>query len=301
MMDRLTQLQQLISRHVIGPCFSTAIPGLNLLRADIVSACSVQTVYSPMVCVIAQGSKRVVIGNITLDYDAASYLISSVHLPVSGSVTEASPDRPYLALSLALDPKILATFLLDLSPEKRDLGPPRGIAVSRYAPELLEAFVRLLRLLDRPDEIAPLAPLLVREIHYRLLTGDHANMLRAIAMQESRTAQINRVIDWIRQNFASPLHIDTLARLADMSPASLHRHFKAITAMSPLQYQKQLRLQEARHLLLSQNDDAAAAGFAVGYGSPSQFRREYHRLFGAPPRQDIDRLRATREDFATGV
>jgi len=126
-------------------------------------------------------------------------------------------------------------------------------------------------------------------------------MLRAVAMQESRTAQINRAIDWIRQNFASPLHVDTLARLADMSPASLHRHFKAITAMSPLQYQKQLRLQEARHLLLSQNDDAAAAGFAVGYGSPSQFSREYHRLFGAPPRQDIDRLRATREDLATAM
>jgi len=298
-MDILTELQHLISRHVIGPYLSTAIPGLNLLRADGVSLCSVQTVYSPMVCIIAQGRKRVVIGNITLDYDAASYLISSVHLPVSGSVTEASRDRPYLALSLALDPKVLADFLFNLHPEQCDPGPLRGIAVSRYAPELLEAFVRLLRLLDRPEEIAPLASLLIREIHYRLLTGDHADMLRAVAMQESRTAQINRVIDWIRQNFASPLRIDTLARLADMSPASLHRHFKAITAMSPLQYQKQLRLQEARHLLLSKNDDAAAAGFAVGYGSPSQFSREYHRLFGAPPRQDIDRLRATREDFAT--
>jgi len=292
MMDTLIELQHLISRHVSGPYLSTAIPGLTLLQADGVSPCSVQTVYSPMVCVIAQGRKRVVIGNITLEYDAASYLISSVHLPVSGSVTEASPDRPYFALSLALDPKALAAFLLDLPPEQRDPGPSRGIAVSRYAPELLEAFVRLLRLLDRPEDIAPLAPLLIREIHYRLLTGDHADMLRAVAMQESRTAQISRAIDWIRQNFASPLHIDTLARLADMSPASLHRHFKAITAMSPLQYQKQLRLQEARHFLLSRNDDAAAAGFAVGYGSPSQFSREYHRLFGAPPRQDIDRLRA---------
>jgi len=290
MIDTLTELQDLISRHVTAPQSSSAVPGLNLLQADTVSPCSVQTVYSPMVCIIAQGRKRVVVGNATLDYDAAQYLISSVHLPVSGNVTEATPDRPYLALSLALDPKILGSFLLELPWGQRNRNPTRGIAVSRCAPDLLEIFVRLARLLDRPAEIGPLAPLMIREIHYRLLIGDHADMLREIAVQESRTAQIMRVIDWIRQNFARPLQIRTLTRLAGMSPASLHRHFKAITSMSPLQYQKQLRLQEARHLLVSGNDNAAAAGYAVGYGSPSQFSREYHRLFGQPPRQDIKSL-----------
>lgn len=294
-MEMLEEMQGLIARHSNGERTETAIPGLRLLRSECVSPCEVQVVYTPMVCVIAQGRKRVRVGGAVLEYDAAKYLISSVDLPVSGSVTEATEERPYLALSLALDPKALAATLLELPKERREAAPTRGIAVGRPAPELLEAMVRLLRLLDRPEEILPLAPLTVREILYRLLRGDQAAPLRQIAMQQSRTAQVVRAIDWIRQNYAKPLHLDALAREANMSPASLYRHFKAVTAMSPLQYQKQIRLGEARQILVSAREDAAAAGFAVGYGSPSQFSREYHRLFGAPPRQDMERSRAGSE------
>jgi transcriptional regulator GlxA family with amidase domain len=157
---------------------------------------------------------------------------------------------------------------------------------------LLEAFVRLVRLLDSPADIVPLAPLVVREIYYRLLTGEQATMLRQIALQESRLPQVLRVIGWIRKNYAKPLHIATLARLASMSPASLHRQFKAVTAMSPLQYQKQVRLQEAQNIMVSKSTDAASAGYEVGYGSPSQFSREYHRMFGTPPRQHMNQVRS---------
>ena len=304
-MDTLEALQDLVARHATGSRCPTALPGLTLFRSDAVSPCSVQTIYAPMLCVIVQGRKRVVVGDTPLEYAAADSLVTSVHLPVSGNITEATPDCPYLALSLDLDLTALAGFLLELAPELSPKPSPklsparpgeqpfRAIAVRHGSPDMLEALVRLLRLLDRPAEIAPLAPLLVREIQFRLLTGDHAPMLRQITLAGSRTAQVVRAIDWIRQNFARPLHIATLARIAGMSPASLYRHFKAVTTMSPLQYQKQLRLQEARHLLVSRGDDAATAGFTVGYGSPSQFSREYHRLFGAPPRQDLDRRRAT--------
>jgi AraC-like DNA-binding protein len=195
-------------------------------------------------------------------------------------------------LGLELDPKLLATILLELPKSRKETGMCRGIAVSPGSPELLEAFVRLVRLLDSPADIVPLAPLVVREIYYRLLTGEQATMLRQIALQESRLPQVLRVIEWIRQNYAKPLHIATLARLASMSPASLHRQFKAVTAMSPLQYQKQVRLQEAQNIMVSKSTDVASAGYEVGYGSPSQFSREYHRMFGTPPRQHMNQVRS---------
>jgi AraC-like DNA-binding protein len=262
------------------------------MRVEEISPCMIAAVYSPMVCIIAQGSKQVVVGNATLDYDAGKYLISSVDLPVSGRVTSATPTQPYLALGLELDPRLLATILLDLPKNQETASLSRGVAVSPNSPELLEAFVRLLRLLDSPGDIGPLAPLTLREIFYRLLTGEQARMLRQIALQESRLSQIMRVIEWIRQNYARPLHITNLARIASMSPASLHRQFKAVTAMSPLQYQKQVRLQEARHIMVSKSVDAATAGYAVGYGSPSQFNREYQRMFGISPRRHANQVRS---------
>jgi len=291
-MNMLGELQGLLKRHATGPLISTQIPGLTLMRADAVSTCMVAAVYPPMVCIIAQGNKQVTVGNATLNYDAGDYLVTSVDLPVSGWVKSATPKRPYLALGLELDPKLVATILLELPKSRKETGLCRGIAVSRSSPELLEAFVRLVRLLDSPADIVPLAPLVVREIYYRLLTGEQATMLRQVALQESRLPQVLRGIGWIRQNYAKPLHIATLARLASMSPASLHRQFKAVTAMSPLQYQKQVRLQEAQNIMVSKSTDAASAGYEVGYGSPSQFSREYHRMFGTPPRQHMNQMRS---------
>jgi AraC-like DNA-binding protein len=291
----LAELQRLLERHATGSIKSTQVPGLALMRADAVSSCAIAAVYSPMVCIIAQGSKQVVVGNATLDYDPGNYLISSVDLPVSGRVTSATPEHPYLALGLQLDPKLLAAVFLELPEGRAQTSLSRGVAVSPVSSELLEAFARLLRLLDAPADIPPLAPLVVREIFYRLLTGEQASMLRQIALPESRLPQVIRVVEWIRNNYARPLHIGQLARLAHMSPASLHRQFKAVTAMSPLQYQKQVRLQEAQYIMVSRDADAASAGFAVGYGSPSQFSREYHRMFGTPPRQHTNQVRSERE------
>ena len=286
-MDHLEALKKLLQRHSAEPSCSTPVAGLSLMRSDTVSSCMIAAVYSPMVCIIAQGKKQVIAGDTTLDYDVGKYLVSSVDLPVSAIITGATPKHPYLALALELDPKLLANVLLDL-PQSEDRKTLRcGVAVGRNSPALLEAFVRLLRLLDSPDDIAHLAPLVLREIYYRLLTGEKSAMLRQMVLPQNRLSQILKAIRWIRHNYAKPLHIAFLARLASMSPASLHRQFKAVTSMSPLQYQKQIRLQEARQIMVSESVDAASAGYAVGYGSPSQFSREYRRMFGIPPRQHL--------------
>lgn len=287
----LSELRSLLMRQAAEPFRSTPVPGLTLMRAEAPSPCMIAAVYAPMVCIIAQGSKQVVVGKSTLDYHTGKYLVSSVDLPVSARITDATAEKPYLALALVLDLKLLAQVSLDLSTVREDRSLHRGIAVSPLSPPMLEAFVRLLRLLESPSDIAPLAPLVLREIYYRLLTGELSALVRQISLGESRQPQVLKVVDWIRHNYAKPLHIDALARLASMSPASLHRQFKALTAMSPLQYQKQIRLQEAQRIMLSESKDAASAGFDVGYGSPSQFSREYHRMFGTPPHLHMQRMR----------
>ncbi len=291
-MDQLDTLRGLLWRHAAEPFCSTPITGLSLMRSDAVSSCMIAAMYSPMVCIIAQGKKQVIAGDTTLDYDVGRYLVSSVDLPVSAMVTKATPEHPYLALSLELDPRLLASVLLDLprSDERQPLH--CGVAVSPNPPALIEAFVRLLRLLDSPDDVAHLAPLVLREIYYRLLKRERSAMLRQMALPQSRLPQVLRAIGWIRHNYAKPLHIASLARLTSMSPASLHRQFKAVTSMSPLQYQKQVRLQEARQIMVSENIDAASAGYIVGYGSPSQFSREYSRMFGIPPKQHLRQVQS---------
>ena len=287
----LSELRTLLMRQAAEPFRSTLVPGLSLMRAEAPSPCMIAAVYAPMVCIIAQGSKQVAVGNSTLDYHTGKYLVSSVDLPVSARITGATAEKPYLALALVLDLKLLAQVSLDLPKARENRGLHRGIGVSPHSPSMLEAFARLLRLLESPSDVAPLAPLVLREIYYRLLTGEQSALVRQIALGESRQPQVLKVVDWIRHNYARPLHIDALARLASMSPASLHRQFKALTAMSPLQYQKQIRLQEAQQIMLSESKDAASAGYDVGYGSPSQFSREYHRMFGTPPHQHMHRMR----------
>ena len=253
-------------------------------------------VFGAAVCVVAQGRKQVLAGGAVLAYDAMNYLVASVDLPVIGQVVEASPEEPYLCFKMTLDPAVIGDLLLQLGGEQalaQDAGPLVGaMAVSQVNPPLLDAVMRMVRLIDTPRDAAVLAPLIEREILYRMLLGDQGPRLAQIARADGRMRQVKRAIGWIKQNFDQPFSIEDLAAEARMSPSALHRHFKAVTALSPLQYQKQIRLQEARKLILVQRLDAGSAGHAVGYDSASQFSREYARLFGAPPLRDAARLRS---------
>jgi AraC-like DNA-binding protein len=289
MPESLKELCALIAQNCHERRTTTAIPRVGLVRSD-TPTLPMGVVYQPMLYIVAQGAKRTLLGDSIVEYAAGQYLVVSVDLPITGSVVQASPEAPYLALSLELDPAVLADMLLSLPGTAQDTPLP-GLAVSPVTPDLLDAAVRLLRLLDRPADITMLAPLAEREILYRLLTGAQAPMLRQIALAHSRMAQVGQAIGWIRSHFAEPLRIDDVAQRANMSASTFHRHFKAVTAISPLQYQKQIRLQEARRLLLAGQADAASIGFAVGYESPSQFSREYARMYGQPPLRDAVRLR----------
>ena len=291
-MDKIVELADVIGRHVSGSgVCTTAMAHVSLIRADQPST-PTPAVYEASLCLIAQGSKRVSIGEHSVVYDAARYLLVSVDLPLVGHVIDASPERPYLCCKIDLDPAMLA----DLMVEEGGAVPRTDLPVLGVYPadpDLVDAACRLVRLLDRPQTIGALAPLIEREILYRLVTGPHGPMLRHVATAGSHLNQVSRAIAAIRRGFDRQIRIEEVAAEAGMSPSSLHAHFKAITRMTPLEYQKQLRLQEARRLMLVGGATAGTAGFAVGYESPSQFSREYRRLFGAPPRQDIERLNAT--------
>ncbi len=290
-MDRVTELAAVIDRHVggTGIC-TTAMPHVSLIRADQPST-PTPAVYEASLCLIAQGSKRVSIGDHSVVYDAAHYLLVSVDLPLVGHVIDASLDRPYLCCKIDLDPAILADLIVTEGGGSHRTDLP-VLGVHPIDADLIDAACRLVGLLDRPETIRTLAPLIEREILYRLLNGPHGPMLRHVATAGSHLNQISRAIAAIRRRFDTPIRINEVAAEAGMSTSSLHAHFKAITRLTPLEYQKQLRLQEARRLMLAGGATASAAGFAVGYESQSQFSREYRRLFGAPPRLDIDRLHA---------
>lgn len=289
----IAELADLIERHAPSDgTHATAIDGLHLSRLSAPSE-PILGVYEPSFCVIAQGRKRVLLADEVYHYDPAQYLMASVALPTAGEIIEATPERPYLGLRLGLDLGEIASLLAEVGPGAfADDAPRRALAVSPLEPGLLDVVVRLVALLDRPGDIPVLAPLARREIAYRLLTGDQRAQLRQIAAADGRSRRVVRAIRWLKDHYAEPLRIDDLARRASLSPSALHQHFRAVTALSPLQYQKQLRLQEARRLLLAEDLDAAAAGFRVGYESASQFSREYRRLFGRPPRLDVQALRS---------
>lgn len=261
------------------------------------------SVYEPCVAVIVQGSKRILLGNETLSYGEDRYLIASMDLPVKSAVMEASPERPYLGVALRLDWREIASLMLELpAPPKGAEGAVprdnRAMSTGALTAPLLDAFDRLLALLDQPQDIPALAPLVRREIHYRLLVGEAGARLRQIATVDTQSHQVARTIASLNARFTEPLRVEALAREAGMSLSTFHHHFKALTAMSPLQYQKQLRLTEARRLMLSERVDAATAAYRVGYESPSQFSREYRRLFGAPPTRDIADIRWQPEPLA---
>ena len=275
------ELCTLIDRHCHGPYVTTILPWLILSRSPVATE-PVATIYHPLMCVVAEGRKRIFLSEEVFDYDPATYLITSVDLPVTGQVIEA----PSLGLTLALDPRLLANLLLDLQPTVAGSGVAKAMEVNALGADLLDPILRLLRLLDQPQDVPVLAPLIQREIHYRLLLGARGAMLRQLARPTSRLSQIGRSIQAISRRYEQPIRIGELAELAGMSEPSFHRHFRAVTAMSPLQFQKRLRLQEARRRLLSTPADAAEVGFDVGYGSASQFSREYHRFFGVPPSRE---------------
>ncbi|KAB0663771.1 AraC family transcriptional regulator [Oryzomonas japonica] len=279
-----------------GEQHTTAVPGLSLFRRTEPTE-PVTGMYEPSICLVTQGAKRVLLGDDAYVYDAHHYLITSIHLPTVVQIIEASPEKPYLGLRLKLDQREISQLMVDSNlPAPRAQQSSRGMATGEVTLPLLTAFQRLIDLLAEEQDIPILAPIIQREIIYRLLVGDQGERLRQIASAGSQSHQIARAIDWLKANFTQPLSINDLAAQVRMSISTFHHHFRSMTALSPLQYQKQLRLQEARRLMLAEHLDAATAAFQVGYESPSQFSREYNRLFGAPPLRDITNLR----QLATG-
>lgn len=288
-MERIAELASVIARHTQEPgMFASEVPRLSLIRGHAPTE-PVPAVYEASLCLIAQGAKRVSLGEHSVVYDAAHYLVVSVDLPLVGHVLQASPAQPYLCCKIDLDMAALADLVVAQGGPGAQAGLP-ALAVYPGDPGLVDAACRFVALLDTPGDIAMLAPLIERELLYRLLAGPHGAMLRHIAAGDSHLRQVSRAIATIRSAFDKQLRIREIADAAGMSESSLHAHFKAMTRMTPLEYQKQLRLQEARRLMLAEGASAGSAGFAVGYDSPSQFSREYRRLFGAPPRRDIAQM-----------
>lgn len=276
----------------------TDVPGLLLVRYEAPTPPN-SGMYEPCICLVAQGAKRVMLGDEEYVYDANHYLISSVGLPVVANVVEASPEVPLLGMVLKLDTRMLAQLMVDSNlPVARAGGSGRGIRVSEVCMPLLGSFQRLLDLLDAPQDIAVLSPLIHKEILYRLLVGEQGHYLRQLVSTGSHGFQIARAIDWLQNNYVQPLKVDSLARQIGMSTSTFHYHFRAMTSMSPLQYQKWMRLHEARRLMLLEHLDATGAAFRVGYESPSQFSREYRRQFGTPPLRDIKNLYNAQTDAA---
>ncbi len=274
---------------------ATCVPGLQLYRFDRPNE-PLFSLYEPSLCLIVQGSKRVLIGDQVLNYGPMRHLVVSQDLPMTGQVLEANPIAPYLCIALSVSAQQIASLLLDIGrpPEPPNAGSPSGMYTEDSSAELLEATYRLIRLLDTPADVPALAPLIQREILYRLLTSPNGWRLARTATPDSYDQRVARVISWMRDRYREPLRVADLARAVHMSESSLHQNFKAVTALTPIQYQKQLRLQEARRLMLAECASAAVVARHVGYESPSQFSREYARMFGAPPGRDRVRLLGER-------
>ncbi|CDX16299.1 Transcriptional regulator AraC protein [Mesorhizobium sp. ORS 3324] len=291
-METWTEIAAVIARHASRDGFhATPIERVTIARSSTVTM-PMPNVYRPQLCLVAQGQKEVTLGDRVFRYAPGRYGIVTHDLPVTGQVIEATPDKPYLCLFLDFDPVMLGQLALRVPPPRAP-SPPIGKTVSDAGASLLDAVLRLVRLLDDAAALPVLGPLAEQEILYRLLAGPDGARMRHITSGQGRVAQVGRAIAWIGQNFRERLSIERLAAEVGMSPSSLHEHFRAVTAMTPLQFQKQLRLQDARSLMLVQDVDATTAAFHVGYESPSQFTREYRRHFGEPPARDIARLRAS--------
>lgn len=291
--DRCEELAALVARYTNGKgngAHATAINPLIFMRACD-PAKAVQGVSEPLLAIVVQGKKEVLLNEEAYQYGVGQYLVVSVDLPLGGCVIEATPDKPYLGFKLKLDSAQLCEIIAQTNPIIDQKDSVSGWFISDADSTLIDCAVRLTKLLETPQDIPFLAPMIIREIYYRLLTGEQGEAVRQIATSGSNMQRIAEVIKRLKADFAKPLRIEELAGQANMSASSFHRHFKQVTSMSPLQYQKQLRLSAARQIMLSENVDATQAAYQVGYESISQFSREYSRLFGAPPIRDIERLR----------
>jgi AraC-like DNA-binding protein len=290
----LDELRTLLARHA-RPDLSTPIEDVRIFQADRPTP-PTPTTYGKVLALVAQGTKRFALGDRLYEYGAGQYLIASVDLPVSAYFEKASPERPGLGIGLTLHPSAIAEVMLQADPAdlpNSGSGAPPGLTVSTAPAALIDAVVRLLRLLDRPGDIPVLAPLIKREILWRLVTSEQNAMLRQFGLPDSNLSHIARAVYWIRDHFAENFEVEEVAHQAGMSVSAFHRNFQAVTRMSPIQFQKQIRLHHARLLLAATPDDIAGISRQVGYGSPAQFSREYRRQFGRPPSQDDARLRAS--------
>jgi AraC-like DNA-binding protein len=288
---QLARLVTAVERHApVDGDYETDITRLAFYRSSTQTEHSAVT-YVPSLCVIVQGAKEIIVGGEQYRYDPAQSLLVSVDLPAASRIVQASPDQPCLALRIEIDSADVGELLAEGTSVPPGTS-ERGLAVIPVESQLLDAVTRLVNLLDTPQDIRALAPLILREITHRLLTGPQGFRLRQIAMAGAPAFRIARAIRWLKDHFADPLKVESLADQVGMSTSSFHLHFKNVTTMTPLQYQKRIRLQEARNLMIGERLDAADAAFRVGYESPSQFSREYRRMFGAPPRQNISAITA---------
>ncbi len=286
----LDELKARVRAHTDRTRSETPVPRLYVGRSDAATE-PVPLIIEPAVCLVLQGAKSTSLGGDPIHYGAGRYFISSIAVPALGTVSQASAGQPFLAIGYDFDPGIVTQLLLDAG----EVGEPEFVCPVGHSlaePELLGAFLRVMRLLDRPNEITFLAPMIEREILFRLLRGPQGPRLRQIARGDSRLAQVHRAMHWIRENYREAFRIEDLSRMAGMSPVVFHRHFKALTTMTPVQYQKRFRLHAARRLLIEAWGDTSRVAFEVGYESASQFSREYSRVFGHPPARDAQRLRA---------
>jgi AraC-like DNA-binding protein len=291
MEHQLQELRALASRAE-NRRTETGIPRVAMVQGEIAEHL-LAAVYEPMVNLILTGSKTMTVGDRTLHYDPATYFVMSVDLPAVGAVHPAATGEPYLAVSLTLEPAIVAALICEVPVQVSSTLFDSGFSAAPVNGELLDAWIRMLRLIERPDEIAVLAPAYEREILFRVLQGPLGWMLRDITSPDTALSRIGIAINWIRRNFTEQMRVEALAEMAALSVSAFHRHFKAVTALSPLQYQKRIRLLHARSQLISGQGSATSIAFSVGYESPNQFSREYSRLFGLPPSRDL--ARATQE------
>ncbi|CTQ50516.1 AraC family transcriptional regulator [Jannaschia donghaensis] len=277
---------------------ATPVPRLHLIRSGTPTQ-DIHAVHEPAICIVVQGAKRVLLGEQVYEYDAARYLAVSFDLPIVGQVTQATPDRPYLCLKLDIEASLLAELAAGLPWDGGGGSGAPGLSLGRTTPNILDAADRLVGLVETPADVAPLAPLYERELLYRVLSAPGGRAVARAVLAPGPERHVARAIAWIRERYREPFEMARLSEAARMQPSALHQHFKAITQTSPLQYQKRLRLLEARRLMLFEARSAAEAAFAVGYESPSQFSREYHRQFGKPPVRDIKTFETERRTVAS--
>lgn len=284
-------IQSIGSRTPSPGDYAMPIPGLGFYRRE-QPAAPVVCMVEPCIVLVAQGEKQLWVGGEGYPYDTSRFLVTSLDIPANSEVLAASPEQPCLGLTFKLDLRMLAELIAQGGlPPVRERAVMKGVGIGTVTDGMLAAFARLVALLDEPEAIPVLAPLIQREIHYRLLKSDQAGRLRQICSVDGQGYRIAKAIDWLKLNFDAALRVEELAARVQMSAATFHHHFRQLTAMSPLQYQKWLRLNEARRLMLNEHQDVSSAAFKVGYESPSQFSREYSRLFGVPPKRDMATLR----------